>query len=78
MGKLNIKEKEIAVKIPGQYAGKASSALRGFGKMIKEDWQTDGSWVAVFEIPGGLEEDFHSKVNNLTQGNAETKILNIR
>ena len=70
--------KEIAVKVSSQHAGKASSSLRDFGKMLREDWQTDGSWVAVFEIPGGLEEEFHTKLNNMTHGNAETRILKTR
>jgi len=70
--------KEIAVKVPSEHAGKAASSIRDFGKLLREDWQTDGSWVAVLEIPGGLEEEFHTKLNNITHGNVETKILNTR
>ncbi len=70
--------KEIAVKIPGKHAGKASSFVRGFGKLLRENWQTDGSWIAVIEIPGGLEEELHNKLNSLTHGAVETKILNTR
>ena len=67
--------KEIAVKISSQYAGKAFSLLSSFGKILKQEWQKDGSLVAVIEMPGGLEEDFHNKINSLTHGNAETKLL---
>lgn len=70
--------KEIAVKIPSQYAGKAHSILTSFGKMIRQEWQSDGSMVAVIEMPGGLEEDFHNKINSLTHGAAETKLLKTR
>jgi len=70
--------KEIAVKIPADFAAKSYPILNSFGKKLREDWQTDGSLVVVVEIPGGLEEDFHGKLNALCHGNVETKILNIR
>ena len=68
-------KKEIAVKVPSQYSGKAQSALHGFGKILKSEWQHDGSWVAVFEIPGGLENEFYDKLNAFTHGDNETKLL---
>lgn len=70
--------KEIAAKIPPQYAAKSYPILNSFGKKIREDWQTDGSLVVVLEMPGGLEEDFHNKLNALCHGDVETKILNVR
>lgn len=70
--------KEIAAKIPADYAAKSYPIFNSFGKKLREDWQTDGSLVVVVEIPGGLEEDFHNKLNELCHGNVETKILNVR
>lgn len=67
--------KEIALRVPSQHAGKAASAVRGFGKLIKEEWQKDGSWIAVIEIPGGMEEELHNKLNNITHGDVETRII---
>lgn len=70
--------KEISVKIPPEYAAKSYPVINEFGKKIREDWQKDGSYVAVVEIPGGLEEDFHNKLNALCHGDIETKILETR
>ncbi len=70
--------KEIAAKIPAEFAAKSYSVLNSFGKKIREDWQTDGSLVVVLEMPGGLEEDFHNKLNALCHGDVETKILNVK
>lgn len=70
--------KEIAAKIPPDYAAKSYSVLNSFGKKIREDWQTDGSLVVVLEMPGGLEEDFHNKLNALCHGDVETKVLNVK
>jgi len=70
--------KEIATKIPPEFAAKSYPIFNQFGKKIREDWQTDGSLVVVIEMPGGLEEDFHNKLNALCHGNVETKVLKVK
>ncbi len=70
--------KEVSVKLPPDYAAKSYGAVKEFGKILREDWQTDGSWLAVVEIPGGLENDLYDKINKLTHGNVETKILKVK
>jgi len=67
--------KEIAVKFPSEFGGKAYPIVSQFGKIIKDDWLNDGSWAVVVEMPGGLEEDFYDKINKLTSGNVESKVL---
>ncbi len=70
--------KEIAVKIPAQYATKSYGLVKGYGRIVREDWLTDGSWAVVIEMPGGIELEFYDKLNSFTHGNNETKILNVR
>jgi ribosome maturation protein SDO1 len=70
--------KEIAIKVPASYAGKAHPVVKSFGRLLRDEWQHDGSWVAVVEMPGGLEEDFYGKLNALCHGEAETKVLKIK
>jgi ribosome maturation protein SDO1 len=72
---IKLEMKEIAVKIPAEHAGKSYSAITNFGKILKQEWQSDGSFVAVIEIPGGLEQDFYDKLNSITHGNTEVKLL---
>ncbi|MCP3685884.1 MAG: ribosome assembly factor SBDS [bacterium] len=67
--------REIAVKLPAEYAAKSYSIVRSFGTVIKEDWQNDGSLVSVVKVPAGLQEEFFDKLNNMTHGNVETKVL---
>lgn len=71
---LSVETKRIAVKIPAVYTGKYYQ-LKEFGRVLKEEWQKDGSYIAVLDIPGGAEEEFYQKVNALTRGEAETKLL---
>ncbi len=68
---IKIEFKKIAVKIPAAYTGKAYSILREYLK--KEEWTSSGDLVVVVELPAGLQMDFFSKLNSLTQGSAETK-----
>lgn len=75
---ISFMKKEIAVKIPADYAAKSYSTVNSFGKMLKEEWQTDGSWVVVVEMPGGLETDFYDALNKICHGNIESKVLKVK
>ena len=66
---------EVAVRIPADYAAKSYGEIAGFGKLSKEEWQADGSWIGVIEIPAGMQLDFYGIVNRLSKGSAETKLL---
>ena len=70
--------KEIAVKFPAEFGGKAYHIVSQFGSILKDEWLKDGSWAVVVEMPGGLEEEFYDKVNKLTHGDVESKVLKIK
>lgn len=70
--------KEIAVKISPEFAPKCYSTVRMFGSLIREEWQNNGYWVAVVELPGGMENDFYDKLNKICHGNVESKVLKIK
>jgi ribosome maturation protein SDO1 len=66
---------KISVKISSQYIGKAYGVARNFGVLEREDWQSDGSWIGIVRIPAGMQTDFYNKLNDVTKGNVETRIL---
>ena len=66
---------KIAVRLPGSAAGNAYSVLRPFGEILNEEWQQDGSWIAILEIPGGLQDQFIGKMAEISGGDAETKVI---
>ncbi len=70
--------KEMEIKISPQYAPKCYAPLRNFGNLIKEEWLSSGYWLAVLEIPGGMEYDFVDTLNKLTHGNMEYKTLKVK
>jgi ribosome maturation protein SDO1 len=66
---------EIVIKVPMQYAGKASSVIRNMVSIKKEEWTAD-AWIAVVEISAGMQADIYSKLNDITGGNVEVKTVN--
>jgi ribosome maturation protein SDO1 len=65
---------EIAIKVPMSHAGKASSIIREITPVKSEEWRSD-SWLAVIEIPAGMQSDIYSRLNKLTAGSVEVKII---
>jgi len=68
-------KKEIDIKIPALSAAKSYSQIKIFGKILKDEWLSDGSWHGIIEISGGLEEEFYDKLNSLTKGDNQVKVL---
>ena len=70
--------KEIAIKLPPEHAPKCYAIVKSFGTILREEWQSNGNWVAVVEMPGGMESDFYDKLNKICHGNVESKVLKIK
>lgn len=65
---------DMAVKIPAHYYGNCYKSLREFGDVKKEEWE-NGDLICLLKIPGGLQDEFYSKLNSLTHGEVKIKIL---
>ncbi|PSP99223.1 ribosome assembly factor SBDS [Halobacteriales archaeon QS_5_70_17] len=65
----------MAVRVPADYAGSAQARIREFGELEREEWQSDGSWVGVVRFPAGLQNDFYDLVNEVSSGEAETRVI---
>jgi len=72
---ISIEQVRISVKIPPEFTGKAYGVARSFGVLEREDWQSDGSWLGIVRLPAGMQTDFYDKLNAVTKGNVETRIL---
>ncbi|MEM2843447.1 MAG: ribosome assembly factor SBDS [Candidatus Bathyarchaeia archaeon] len=72
---IKIERMKIAVKISSKYAPKAYGSIKNFGSILKEEWQSDGSWLGLLEMPAGLYGPFIEKIGKLTQGTVQTKII---
>ena len=72
---ISMEHVRISVKIPPEQVGKAYGAVRSFGTLEREEWQSDGSWIGIVKLPAGMQTDFYDRLNTLTKGNIETRIL---
>ena len=65
----------MAVRLPADYAGSGQARVRQFGDLEREEWQNDGSWVGVVRFPAGLQNDFYELANEVSSGEADTRIV---
>ncbi|MFB6196768.1 MAG: ribosome assembly factor SBDS [Halobacteriaceae archaeon] len=72
---IRFEEVTIAVQVPPEHAGSAQSRIREFGDLEEEEWQPDGSWIGVLTFPAGMRDEFYDLVNEITSGDAETRIV---
>jgi ribosome maturation protein SDO1 len=72
---IRFEEVTIAAQLPAEYAGKGQARVREFGTLEREEWQNDGSWVGVLTFPAGMQNDFYELVNEVTSGEAETRVI---
>ncbi len=72
---LKMEQMRVAVKVFPEHAARAYNALKSLGTVSREEWQADGSLVAVVEMPAGLYGSFLDRVGKLTQGTIQTKVL---
>jgi ribosome maturation protein SDO1 len=72
---IRFEKARIAVKLSAEDAAKCFGDIRAFGTILREEWQTDGSWIGVVEMPAGMQTDFLERLNAKTKGNVELKLL---
>ncbi|NLN09596.1 MAG: ribosome assembly factor SBDS [Methanoculleus thermophilus] len=72
---IRFEELRIAVKIPADYAARAYGELQSAATIEQNEWQKDGSWIAVARIPAGIQGEFYDLINKISKGCAESRIL---
>jgi ribosome maturation protein SDO1 len=72
---IKFEKTKVAIKMKGDDYGKCYDDLIHFGLVEKEEWQSDGSWIGIIEIPAGLIDELKVKIGNKTKGSATFKEL---
>lgn len=65
----------IAVRLKADEYGRCYEDMKEMGKIVKEEWQKNGDWIGVVEIPAGLRDDLFHRLNAKTHGTVETRQL---
>jgi ribosome maturation protein SDO1 len=66
---------QLALKIPPDHASRCYGIVKNYGEIKRDEWQKDGSWVAVVEIPAAMQLELLDKLGKATQGNLQSKII---
>jgi len=72
---IRFEKSKIAVRLKGDDYAKCYDELVNSGTVEREEWQPDGSWIGVMEIPAGIIDELTAKLNNRTRGNASVKLI---
>lgn len=74
---IKIAAARIALSISSTYAQKVKGLVAKMAKIVNERYRSDGSWEAILELPAGLQDVLIARVNDVTHGDADIKILEI-
>ena len=72
---IRFETRKLQLLIPAAFASKSHSTIKGYGRIIKDSWHSDGTLLAVVEIPAGLQQELVEQLNKLTHGDVDVKIL---
>lgn len=72
---IRFEKARIAVRLTAEDSAKCYGDIKAFGTILREEWQANGSWVGVVEMPAGMQTEFLERLNARTKGNVEAKIL---
>jgi len=72
---IRMEQVELAIKIPSSFTAKGYGIVAQLAQIKKEEWQSDGSWVSIVSLPAGLQMELIDKLNKLTHGRVQTKLL---
>lgn len=71
---IKIEEVQIAIKIPAAYSGRVYEIKKNY-EVTKEEWEGDGSFVALLRVPAGMRDELFSFLNGITKGEVQTRIV---
>ncbi|MFN3803613.1 MAG: ribosome assembly factor SBDS [Pyrobaculum sp.] len=74
---IKIATARVALSVPSTYAQRVKGLVAKMAKIVNERYRSDGSWEAAVELPAGLQDVLISKVNDVTHGEADVRILEV-
>ena len=72
---ISVEQIRVAIKIPPEHVPVSMGVVKNLGEVKQEEWQLDGSWVAIVELTAGAHIPFLERLAKVTKGNLLSKIL---
>lgn len=61
------------IRVPGDVQPKASTYLKSVGRILRDEWKGDGSWMCELEAPSGMQVEILEKLAKMSAGKAEIR-----
>ncbi len=71
---IRFETRRVAFKIPIKLASQCKNSISRIGTIIKESW-SESFWLVETEFPAGMQDGLFGKLNSITHGDIESKIL---
>ena len=65
----------LEISVPAQYVAKSYTVLKSIGILKKEEWQTNGSLIAILEIPAAVRPNVIDRLGAITKGTSFVEVL---
>ena len=72
---MSMESVEIAIKIPPEYASKSYGIVKNLAEIKRDEWTSDGSWIAVVSISAAMQGELLDRLGKATQGSLQTRIM---
>lgn len=72
---MSMESVEIAIKIPPEYASKCYGIVKNLAEIKRDEWTSDGSWIAMVLISAAMHGELLDRLGKATQGNLQTKMM---
>jgi len=65
----------VEIRIPPEHAHRVKNAIIKMGKPVRERYDDEGNLMIQLEIPAGLQDSLIARINELTHGNSEVRLI---
>lgn len=65
----------IQLEIASKFTGQCMTQLKRFADILKQTWNSDGSLSVEIKVPAGMQNELFEKLNSITHGQVESKII---
>ncbi len=72
---IRFEQKHLQIHIDEKYAKKYFKDIRKYGKILKEEWLSDGHYLCTVEVPSGLYTDLIDELSRKTHGGVDIKVM---
>jgi ribosome maturation protein SDO1 len=65
----------VRIRVAAHHYPRVIGEVKSIGRLVSEEWQSDGAWTGIVEIPAGVQTELYEKLSARTKGAAETALV---